>query len=298
MTQARRWSRRERAGWLVGTLLVVGGCTPPVGEGQVQVKVSGEESVRQGFPSHLLADGWSVRFTRYLVSVGEFTLSSPSRAEEQRLEGQLVVDLQKGEANLGELQGVRAGRWDVGFRVGPPGEGVQTPDGHVRPEDVERMRQGRYSYWLEGEAVKVGAGVFTFAMGFPLDVRMQTCTNGDDGTRGVVVPENSGALAEVSIHAEHMFYDRLGTHNGVQLRFEAFAAVAGADKVITAEELATQSLLDLRGMDGGELKDASGMPVVYQPGAFSVRTLLEFVTQSVADQAHLNGGGICSTAAP
>ncbi len=104
------------------------------------------------------------------------------------------------------------------------------------------------------------------------------------------------AEAEVTIHAEHMFYDRLGTHRGVELRFDAFAATADEGQVITPEGLSGQTLLDLRGLDGGELKDDQGRPVVYEPGAYTVRTLQEFVTRSVVDQAHLNGGGVCTIA--
>jgi hypothetical protein len=91
-----------------------------------------------------------------------------------------------------------------------------------------------------------------------------------------------------------MFYDRLGTHRGVQLRFEPFAATAGADRVITSEGLAPKQLLDLRGMQGGGLLDSGGKPTVYEPGASDVRTLWEFVTQSIVAQTHLNGGGVCA----
>src|ERR1044071_2745421 len=97
----------------------------------------------------------------------------------------------------------------------------------------------RFSYgmaviwWVKRVAVKEGVGVYTFRMGFPVDARMVDCVNGADGTLGIVVPEGSVGKAEVTIHAEHMFYDRLGTHRGVQLRFDAFAATADARKVIT-----------------------------------------------------------------
>jgi hypothetical protein len=257
--------------------------------------MSGEEGTQRGYPSHLFQDGWSVQFTKYLVSVGGFALTSAS-GERRTSSRHLVVDLQKGDVELTGLEELPAGRWSAGFEVRPPPDDAELPDGHVSAEDLARLRSRGYSYWLEGEAVKAGVGVYSFAFGFPVNARMVDCINGTDGTLGIVVPENSTAEAEITIHAEHMFYDRLGTHRGVQLRFEAFAATGGADKLITSEGLAQQQILDLRGMNGGELLDAQGKPVIYEPGAYEVKTLWEFVTQSIVDQAHLNGGGVCAVA--
>ncbi len=275
------------------TMALAGTACEPVAEGEVRVTMSGGDGTQRGYPSHLFQDGWSVQFTKYLVSLGDFTLTSPS-GEKRTAPEHVLVDVQKGDVPLTSLKGLPAGRWSVGFRVSPPREDTTRPDGAISSEDLAMMRERGYSYWVEGVAVKAGVGVYTFRMGFPVDARMVDCVNGVDGTQGLVVPENSVAEAEVTIHAEHMFYDRLGTHRGVQLRFDAFAATADANRVITPEGLSAQKLLDLQGPDGGELKDSQGRPVVYEPGAYTVRTLQEFVTQSIVDQAHLNGGGVCT----
>jgi hypothetical protein len=294
-------ARRQAAGALAAAVAAVtggglAGCAPAA-EGRVAIRVSAGEQAERGFPSHLLEDGWSVQFTRYLVSTGGFTLTSDATGEVRRSARHVVLDLNKGDGELGALEGLSAGRWQVGFDVSPPPEGAEAGP-QVSAGDVRRMRERGWAYWLEGVAVKAPAGVLRFEMGFPVDARMARCTNGADGTLGVVVPENSTAQAEVTVHAEHMLYDRLGTHKGVKLRFEAFAAVAGEDRLITTDELATQDLLSLRGLDGGELVDPGKGPVVYQPGSYAVRTLLDFVSQSIVDQAHLNGGGICEVEAP
>jgi hypothetical protein len=288
-----RW--RMTCGATLVTVALAGTACEPVAEGEVRVTMSGGDGTQRGYPSHLFQDGWSVQFTKYLVSLGDFTLTSAS-GEQRTAPEHVLVDVQKGDVPLTSLKGLPAGRWNVGFRVSPPREDTKLPDGAISSEDLAMMRERGYSYWMEGVAVKAGVGVYTFRMGFPVDARMVDCVNGVDGTQGLVVPENSVAEAEVTIHAEHMFYDRLGTHRGVQLRFDAFAATADASRVITPEGLSAQKLLDLHGPDGGELKDGQGRPVVYEPGAYTVRTLQEFVTQSIVDQAHLNGGGVCTVA--
>ncbi|MCK8500776.1 hypothetical protein [Myxococcus fulvus] len=274
--------------------LLFAGCDN-VATGDVRVTMSGGDGTQRGLPDTLFQDGWSVQFTKYLVSLGEVRLTSAS-GEVRDSPRHVLVDVQKGDIPLTELSGLPAGRWDVGFRVSPPHDGTELADGQVSADDLRRMRERGFSYWVEGRAVKSGVGVFEFRMGFPVDARMVDCINGVDGTQGIIVPEGSRADVEVTIHAEHMFYDRLGTHRGVQLRFDAIAATATEGNLITPEGLASQLLTDLRGRDGGELRDAAGQPVVYLPGAHDVRTLQQFVTQSIVDQAHLNGGGVCTVA--
>lgn len=294
---------RIRRKWLQGLLLGAlglgsSGCGDTMARGEVRVSLSGGDGTQRGYADHLFQDGWSVQFTKYLVSLGDFTLTSAAGDVRATAE-HMVVDVQKGDVPLTALTGLAAGRYSVAFQVGPP-EARTVAGGSVSSGDLELMRERGFSYFVEGRAQNRDPtlGVYAFRMGFPVHARMVDCINGVDGTQGIVVPENSVAEAEVTIHAEHMFYDRLGTHRGVQLRFEAIAATADANHAITPEGLASQELLDLRGLDGGELRDAQGQPVVYQPGAHAIRTLQEFVTQSIVDQAHLNGGGVCTVAAP
>ncbi|NOK37150.1 hypothetical protein HMI49_28530 [Corallococcus exercitus] len=295
MNQRSKWTR----GLLVGVLgLGASGCGDAVARGDVRVTLSGGDGTQRGYADHLFQDGWSVQFTKYLVSLGDFTLTSAA-GDVHTTTDHLLVDVQKGDVPLTGLTGLEAGRYGVAFRVSPP-EARTAAGASVSADDLTMMRERGFSYFVEGRAQNRDPtlGLYTFRMGFPVNARMVDCINGVDGTQGLVVPEGSVAEAEVTIHAEHMFYDRLGTHRGVQLRFEAIAATADANHAITPEGLASQELLDLRGLDGGELRDAQGQPVVYQPGAYALRTLQEFVTQSIVDQAHLNGGGVCTVAAP
>ncbi|GMU07204.1 hypothetical protein [Corallococcus caeni] len=295
MNQRGKWIR----GLLVGALgLGACGCGDAVARGDVRVTLSGGDGTQRGYADHLFQDGWSVQFTKYLVSLGDFTLTSAA-GDARTASEHVLVDVQKGDVPLTGLTGLEAGRYGVSFRVSPP-EARTVAGASVSADDLAMMRERGFSYFVEGRAQNRDPtlGLYTFRMGFPVNARMVDCINGVDGTQGLVVPEGSVAEAEVTIHAEHMFYDRLGTHRGVQLRFEAIAATADANHAITPEGLASQELLDLRGLDGGELRDAQGQPVVYQPGAHALRTLQEFVTQSIVDQAHLNGGGVCTVAAP
>ncbi len=121
------------------------------------------------------------------------------------------------------------------------------------------------------------------------------CTNGLDNTDGIVIRANATTEAEITIHVEHLFWDSLGSELA-SLRFDAIAAVAGADKKVTTEEIAMQSLANLKDAQGMPLVDGNNMPIVYNPGSVPLKTqdLLSFIQASGASMAHLNGEGLCT----
>jgi hypothetical protein len=266
------------------------GCGP-VAPGKVSWSVNGEEGVTQGFPSSQLEDGWAVQFSRYQVVVGDMSLQQ----KDQRiaLEKQAVVDLVKGRVGVGDMEDVSAGRWNVGYLIAPAGDAAERHES-ISEADFETMKTNGWSLRLSGQGVKTGVGVISFDFGFKSAVRMSECTNGVDGTSGLVVPEGGVAQAEMTIHSEHFLYDRLGTHLGVKFRFEAIAAAAGPDKQVTLDELEAQKLFELKDVQGNLLTDAQGQAVLYNPGSYDAQNLKEFVTRSLLDQAHLNGGGLCT----
>lgn len=270
---SRRWYPR-----LMFSLsaLAAAACAPPLGS--LVVQVSGEEAAEEGFRAADLADGWDITFTKLLVSVGHARLSREDDAADDayELEGLRVIDLHRGAQVLGTLEAVPAGRWDFGFEVAPPPHEPDIAEG-VDAADAEAMHEAGFAYWIEGEAAREERRV-RFTLGFPAASRMTECTNGIDDTDGVVVQEGAEVAAEITIHTDHFFYDKLGTHAGVSLRFEALAEAAGEDALLTNEELDAVLL--------------SGLSA-YEPGSADVTHLSDFITQAAAEMAHLNGEGVC-----
>jgi hypothetical protein len=179
----------------------------PGPRGSVAFSVWAEARVERGYPAALLADRWAITFERYLVSLGEVTLSRESEVltSSQRV----VVDLQRGRQAAHQFSEVPAGRWNVGYVIEPPAEQAALGEG-VAEADVARMRLEGWSYLLEGRATKTGVGSFAFSVGFPLTARASECTNGVDGTLGLVVGDGRQTDAELTVHAEHLLYDRPG----------------------------------------------------------------------------------------
>ena len=246
--------------------LLLSACDP-VGTGTLSVTVNGEEGTQRGYPSTELADGWSISFDSYLVSLADLRPAGRDGGVASALETPVVVDLHAGAPQVATLEGLPTGRLRLDYALLPPTAATVVPAG-VDAALVEEMRAGGWTYLLQGVATKPSRPAVRFKLGLPAPVRMEDCTSGVDGTQGVVIPASSTAEAELTLHAEHLFYDRLGTHAGVQLRFEALAAAAGEDALLTFEELASQSVLAPRGFDGAAADRCGRHPGALRPRRF------------------------------
>lgn len=278
------------------------------GEGSVRLRVSGERIAIEGLPSDHdhgrgteeeeidFIDGWHVEFDTYLVVFGDIELGSTTDGVGASSDALHVVDLHVGEPDIEELGPLPAQRWArVSFRVRAPvaEDDVLVADG-VDPADVERLRTGRYNYWIAGHAHHDDSGRdVDFAWGIENPSGNRDCTNGTDETAGLVVRNNSTTEAEITLHIEHLFWDTLGSEQ-TRLRFEAIAAMADERGQITWEALAGQSLSDLRRADGSPLVDEDGTRVVYNPGSNPIENLQQFIVAATRTQAHLNGAGLCT----
>ncbi|MBX3226956.1 MAG: hypothetical protein KIT84_40910 [Labilithrix sp.] len=290
----------RRALLLVVAFLVAACSGESGGSGSVSVRVSGEGAAKGGYPyvkdgvEIRFVDGWSVRFSKYLVSVGQLRLAGADDAVAFDSNDVFVVDLHQGDPVIFTASGLDARRWErLSFRViAPPAEAK--PIGAVAADDLARMQREGLNYWLEGVAEKEGRAV-AFAWGLANPTRATNCSNGVDGTEGIVVRNNATAEAEITFHLDHLFWDTLGTEIA-KLRFDAIAAAAGEDGVVRFDDLTKQALSDLRDGAGEPLRDGAGARLVYNPGSVPLadQTLRAFMLAASAGQAHLNGLGLCT----
>lgn len=282
---------------LMGALSI--GCDAGGGTGNLAIRISGEEAVKRGFPldhdGHKLefADGWTMRFDKYLVAAGNIRIREMDRTTAAESDEIVVADLVKGDPVIFTFEELPAQRWPrIQYEVSAPSDGARNLNG-VFETDLARMIENGFNYWIEGSATKGGRTV-TFAWGLRNPIRNSDCTSGTDGTPGVVVRRNSTVTAEITIHIEHMFWNSLGSEGGT-MRFDAIAAMADENGVIDLEALATQALSEPLDEHGEPLVDHNGNPVIYDPAAFPIDNLRDFLLVSASYQAHLNGTGICTT---
>ncbi len=265
------------------------------GTGTVEVWVSGEEAATMGYPvgDIAFADGWTVQFEHLFVSVQDFALVEGGQTLTLEAES-TVVDLTAGDQPLWSFPGVPAQRWsDVGYRLALPTTSSRRL-GSVAVSDVQAMVEGGLSFRMVGTATHPTHGSVRIDLGLPLEVRMERCVSGRDGTDGLVVPASGTHTTQLTLHLDHLFFDSARAEEP-SLRFDAWAAVAGGDRTVTYADLAGQSLADLRGIDGMPLVDELGVPIAYEPPStgLPMQTLQAFVLAEAATIGHFEGEGHC-----
>jgi hypothetical protein len=212
------------------------------GEGTLVVRIYGEDFVEQGIAADEMDDGWAVTFDRFDVSVDDLTVAGTSFP----VAG--PVDLTP--ASVG--RGHELGRAEV------------APGSH----DDARFTISRVV--VEGEATLDDVRKH-FALTFDHAVTYSGCET------SVHVEHGRETTFEVTIHADHLFFDsRAATRPG--LRFQALAdADTDEDGEITQAELASADLGDYDpGSDGGHLQ-----------------SLWDYLVALVAEIAHADGEAHC-----
>ncbi|AKT39440.1 hypothetical protein [Chondromyces crocatus] len=275
------------------------------GTGALRVRISGEGAAREGYPfvkegvEVRFADGWSITFRKYLVSFGDIEVKGLDGEPGSSSGKRYVADLHAGDQIAEEIEGLSPRRWDaLSFSVLPASE-ESLPLGNVSEEDMARLAAGRFTYYIDGEASHPERGRFDFQWGLQNPTRNRNCSNGLDGTDGVIVRPNATTEAELTFHVDHLFWDTLGAEQS-RLRFDPmWGANKDGDTTITFDELSGQRLADLTDPEGAPLRDEAGQALVYNPGSIPLpdKNLREFVLVSSASQAHLNGLGLCSVQA-
>lgn len=277
---------------------MIAGCGAQGASGTVEVAVSGEAPAVEGYPSSTglaFADGWSLSLDFVLVSIEGFSLAHDGTALPLETDA-VVIDLHEGLVQeLWTLPAIGARRYaQLGYEITPPGDGARTI-GVVTDAQRITMRDEGIALWMHGTARHATHGEVVLDLRIPIRVVLSDCVNGVDGSSGLVVPANGTASAELTLHLDHLFLDSIVAADP-PMRFEAFAAAAGSDHVVTLDDLAAQPLADLCGMDGSALTDQDGARLVYDPGSvpLAVQDLRSFVLHQASTIGHFDGEGHCA----
>ena len=257
--------------------------------GTVSLSIWGEDYIADRIPPLMgntvgFENGWTVRYTRFLVNVGDFTVAASDGTAGGALAPMRVYDLKTTATPfaIGRLSGVPSRRMDrVSYRVGPAT--AASTAGNATADDVTLMKTGGYSVYVEGEGARMGATV-RFRWGFTQDVHYESCT-GPDRSAGLAVPSGGNVDAQITIHGDHFFYDDLQSDTA-RLRFDAIAAsdvapAGNGDGTVTLDELARVDLTTLPSSQygGGDMG--------------RVRSLRDFITTISATIGHFDGEGHC-----
>lgn len=290
----------------MGALFPTLGCVSEnaAGTGHLALSAGGGQALAQGFPhsegavTHAFVDGWALTFTKYVLVIGDIKLLDPaSGLEVGGFKGPVILDLKAGSGQNHEVALIRdlpARRLDIAFSF--LAATAQSENRNAAPGDVAAMIGEGLSFLVAGQASR-GGRTIDFNFGLAVAARYHDCLNGKDGTRGIAIERNKTTGAVIYAHALHLFWDTLAAGDE-DLRFEAFAAMAGPDNLLTAGELAQQDLTDLRDGNGDPLLDNQGNRVLYNDGGIlppNRLNLKAFLEHAARSSVHFNGVGLCAS---
>ncbi len=190
------------------------GGTGTGGAGNVQIFVVAEDSITNGLEpgSDLenVQDGWSIKYDRYLVAVGNFRARRSDTGEALSDPSVFILDLKAGPTSgyvVKQLSGVAAVRWDkFGYDV-PNAKAGAMPLAPTKQADADFMIQNGYSVYYEGFAEKAGKKV-SFKWGFSAGTAFDDCAS-PDGAPGFAVPAGGTVQVKPTLHGDHQYFDNV-----------------------------------------------------------------------------------------
>jgi len=299
--------------------LCLASCASPGGE--VSLLLEPEAAIIDGIPAgpgaEELQDGWSVTFSKYIMSLGPVELRSRSGEARAFDSARWAVDLRRLPARgsaLWEISGLEEGRWDVHFAT--EASGYERHD-TVSVSDFEALVAGGLTHIVSGtlehpsgvscppasvKAIPSGAepvgqnaasddcyarSRLTFSIQLRAEVTYGPCSI--DGLPGVAAVAEQLATAAISMHGDHLFFGGFpeGSEGEVR-RYAQWLADSdlNLDGSVTGAELEQIQPAMLAEFD--ERFPLGGSPL--RP----IDNLLTYVASQLSTQGHFAGEGECS----
>jgi len=242
-------------------------CDTDSEDGTLEVRIWGEEFVEDGIPAEVFADGWSVRFSAFLVAVDG--VATPAAEDPTRY----LFDLALPSGGAGQTLGMLAspgGSTELAYRIGP---GDPAMAGNASMDDVAMMDAMGWSLFVSGTATRADESL-AFAWGFDTTTQYDACEVAED------VAAHTPTTTVITIHADHLFYDDLDDP-APNVAFDLVASADGdSDGTVTTAELAAVDIT---------------AQARYQVGSRDIRDLLAFVEAQTSTVGHIDGEGHCHT---
>ena len=265
------------------------------GSGKIAFTTWGEEYIQDEIPADSgegsgFVDGWTVKYTKFLVNFKNIKVADSSGATAAAFEDSKLFDnhvSDPGVKSIVDFDDVSAKAWDrVSYQIVPVTDDT-TLDGSATSADKQLMLDGGYSLYVEASASKDEVTKH-YAWGFTVATQYNECHSEQDGKEedGIVVKNNSTVTVELTTHGDHLYYDRLQESPDpavkTSLRFDDLAAAdKDDDGEVTLEEL-NAAPLDVKR---------------YNPSGLEAYTQGALVTSLARTVGHFRGEGECSISA-
>jgi len=208
--------------------------------GVLDIRAYGEAFIEEGIASSELEDGWQIEFTSFLSQFENITI-----ADEVVLES---IEVALTEPSDGEGQSL-----------------VVIP---VSKTELDGLTFDAGNFQVAGTASK-GDITKEFTWEFSNPQTFGDC-EGD-----IAIEKNESAVFEITIHADHLFYDSLVAETP-NLRFDALASADQNDDGVISQEELSQTDVGL-----------------YDIGNYDISNMWEWLETNADTLVHANGEGHC-----
>jgi hypothetical protein len=275
------------------------GGTGTGGTGNVQIFVVPEDSIANGLEPGTdlenIQDGWTVKYDRYLVAVGNFRARRSDTGDAISDSNVYIADLKAAPTSgyvAAELTGIAAVRWDkFGYDI-PNAKAGARPLAPTSQADADFMIQNGYSVYFEGYGEKEGTKI-SFKWGFAAGTSFDDCAS-SDGALGFAVPAGGTVQIKPTLHGDHQYFDNVTQGVEITKRLAQWLATCDKDqtKDLTIAELKAcdvATALPQPPYDLTAVKDQDG------DGKISV---YDYVNTQLRTFGDYQGDGECPTRGP
>lgn len=254
------------------------------GKGNVAFTTWGEEFIEKEIPAATFEDGWSVKYSKFLLVLRAITVADGTTVAAKQEKAVLFDMTKPGVKPVVTFKDLDAKNWThVSYQIGPMSADVELGPG-VTDADRQLMLTAKAVTHVEAVASKAGVSK-SFVWDFTTPTLFDGCRGEKDGkeTEGVLVTNGGTDEVQLTIHGDHLYYDDLQAANA-KMRFQAIAdADADMDGKITQAELGMVRLTAIPKANG-----AYGTG-----GAAGVNTLADYVAALSRTVGHYRGEGEC-----
>ncbi len=269
--------------------------------GTAQIFVVPEDTIPDGLDPGTelenIHDGWTIRYDRYLVAVGNFRAKRSDTGESLSDPTLFVLDLKNAPTNgyvVKEFQNVAAVRWDkFGFDIPNAKTGASTLPPTAQA-DVDFMITNGYSVYYEGSGEKDTTKI-TFKFGFAAGTSFDDCaTPPPNELPGFAVPSGGTVPVKPTLHGDHQYFSNVTQGVEITERLAQWLMTCDADmnKDLTIAELKAcdaATALPTPPYDLTSVKDQDGDMKI---------TVYDYVNKQMRTFGDYEGDGECPTRAP
>lgn len=222
--------------------------------GMLEIAVYGEEFIEEGIPADVLVDSWAIDFDSFKVTIQDASANAGHGMSALNQTSSEIFDLTTASEGKGQL----------------------VVSGEVPGGDYDHIAYRVNSIQIVGSATR-DAVTKIFAWDITTPTRYSEC-------EGTAVVDGGTARTQITIHADHIFYDDL-VSGEPNVAFDLIAAAddqGDGDGEITQAELVAVNI-------SGEAR--------YQVGnATDVTDLWSFIGRQSSTVGHIDGEGHCGVA--